>query len=117
MDANLVIKRQPPSLNKLIGMHWAVKHRLKQTWIGELPWLNKDERATHRRVVKFTRLIGPRERRYDDDNFIGGCKPIRDALVSMGYILDDDDAGAEFVYSQIVSPDGPGLRIEISEYF
>lgn len=117
MNLSMTIKRAPISLNKLMGMHWAAKRRLKDSWAGELEWPTAEEKAKHRRIVKFTRLVGPRERRFDDDNFIGGCKPIRDVLVSMGYILDDDDAGAEFEYSQVSSPEGPGLRIEISEFF
>lgn len=122
-----MIDRKPPSLNELLALHnrtafsptkrgraiaYAKLKWIRTSWADDMPQIRDEELATGKRSVKLTRLIGHRERAYDDDNFIGGCKPIRDALVDMGYILGDDATKAIFVYAQEKSePGDPGLLV------
>ncbi len=53
-----------------------------------------------RRYVLFNRLIPKHGKRYDDDNFSGGCKPVRDVLTEHGYIFDDDPKHLKCKYIQ-----------------
>lgn len=73
------------------------------------------------RLVTFTRLMGPREREYDDDNLRGGLKPIRDLLCvgtpkhpGLGLLLDDRKETAQFEYVQIRG-ERPMTIIDIEE--
>lgn len=66
------------------------------------------------RRVTLTRLIGKGQRRYDRDNMATGCKPIVDALVRVGLLIDDDAKHAEIHYAQEKGA-LPGLRVLLEE--
>jgi hypothetical protein len=68
-----------------------------------------------KKFITFTRIMGKRERLYDDDNLIGGLKPVRDALVDVGIIDNDNAASAEFIYRQVRGSAGPILEIDVCE--
>lgn len=109
------IYRQPPSLNKLIALRNAAQYRhtkrgrylagaslsgMRKSWASEMPWIPESDWANGKRYVRFTRVMGPGERPYDDDNLIGGLKAVRDALVDMHFITGDGPNSAEFSYHQ-----------------
>jgi len=82
----------PKSLNQTLGKHWRARHRETKRWrehIGKLCMVHgvsspKLERAK----ITITRLsFRPIK---DHDNFVGGCKPLLDALVTCEIIQDDD---------------------------
>jgi len=74
-------------------------------------------RATTKRRVVFIRLLAPRNRFLDQFNFIGGLKPVVDALVHLEALLDDDAKSFEGHARQRRCDPGeaPGLRLEITE--
>ena len=74
-------------------------------------------KATGRRRVVFTRLMGPRNKAFDAFNAVGGMKPICDALVHLEALVDDAPAYFEgFVHQRRAQPgELTGLRIEITE--
>ena len=74
-------------------------------------------KATGRRRVVFTRLMGPRNKAFDAFNAVGGMKPICDALVHLEALVDDAPACFEgFVHQRRAQPgELTGLRIEITE--
>jgi hypothetical protein len=78
----------PPSNNVIHRMHWSAQRQLVQTAAGYilgavgLP----ASQETHRVRV---RIIMYRRRALDRDNAFGAAKPIFDALVRLGYAVDD----------------------------
>lgn len=71
-------------------------------------------RATGKRRVVYVRIMGPRERSWDEDNLIGGGKMVFDALVAAGLLVDDNRAMCERAYAEERGPES-GLRLEISD--
>ena len=52
-------------------------------------------------LVRITRVIPPRGRRYDDDNMQGGCKQLRDSIAAcLGLQGDSEEDGIAFEYAQ-----------------
>jgi hypothetical protein len=63
-----------------------------------------------RRVV--VSLVGCRRRKLDDDNFIGACKHLRDAIAaSLG--LDDGDPRLRWEYGQMETQGAEGVAVKI----
>lgn len=60
----------------------------------------------------FERLYSGREKRFDDDNYRHGVKPIIDRLVNNGYLIDDNDTVFYGHYKQTPA-DESGLEITI----
>ena len=108
----LFIKAVTPSLNQYRKMHWGTRRRLRP----RLAWLVKaamsdvllvhgeDDVRTFLAHRMHVRLTSHRRRGHpplDDDNLVGGAKPLRDALVDCGLIHDDSAVYAEFEYEQV----------------
>lgn len=70
--------------------------------------------ATGKRRVVYVRIMGPRERSWDEDNLIGGGKMVFDALKSAGVLVDDNRALCEREYREERGP-ASGLRMEVSD--
>lgn len=90
-EIKLVIPRLTPSLNKLLEMNWRERHQLLKTWNWEVKVAVRevyDEiRFDHpKRAVK---IVSYRKRICDEDNFVGGLKPLIDALI-LNFLLIDD---------------------------
>lgn len=49
---------------------------------------------------RITRIFGGRQRAFDYGNLVGGCKPLPDALINLGIIVDDDPAHFTCAYEQ-----------------
>lgn len=122
-----VIPLQPPSQNDLRRMArrpWIATKMVKRQWVRWFhPMVVAHARGTLRgpRLVRFIRVMGPREREYDDDNLKGGLKPIRDLLSvgtkrnrGLGVILDDRKETARFEYAQVRGP-APATIIEVED--
>lgn len=79
------------------------------------------------RVVRIVRLMGKRQRPFEDDDFIGGAKGFRDAcqrdriqngklVAGAGLVWDDSPRHSEWTYAQERAPDErPGVRLEIAD--
>lgn len=102
----LTIDEPTPSLNRLLGVHWAKKGRIRKHWA----WLVKAARL-HAKAYESPRW--PRARltieRYgpqliDHENFAAGTKFLTDSLVQEGFILDDSPKViGQPTFTQIVS--------------
>ncbi|MFH1740200.1 MAG: hypothetical protein ABIH23_14420 [bacterium] len=94
-----VILWVPPGLNVQLRMHWAVRRRLTETAAMYIAsQIGQNARSETSRVwvsVQMYRYNG-----MDKDGAMGGCKPIFDALVRLGWAKDDRP---EFM-EQIVLP-------------
>jgi len=73
--------------------------------------------ARGKRRVTWERILGPRQREYDEPNFVGGLKPIIDALVRVGLLVDDKPKYYEGRYGQVTERrgDGPALRVTLED--
>jgi len=88
----LTIPECTPSLNKLLGQHWAHKHATRNRW----RWLVKAacleakvfERPNYPRARITVERTGGRL--LDCDNAFSGLKFLLDALKHEGFIEDDD---------------------------
>lgn len=84
----LIVNDIPPSLNKVLRMHWTRKQALLTAW----RWMIKaafghpTALCDGKRRVRITLL---HSRFYDKDNAYGACKVVFDALKAEGFIVDD----------------------------
>ena len=87
------IEAVPPSLNKYLRMHWAVKKRLRhEFWLLLAERTNIDNRMSgpeKMRVQINVHSKGATARRLDSENLWGGCKPLIDAMRDVGLIRND----------------------------
>lgn len=101
------------------GSRWAyAKERDEWTW-----WFRKARRENHitdtttKRRVTLTRYYGGRQREFDQDNYATGAKPIVDAMVRAGLLVDDKCEYADISYVQIHTDvaEQRGLLVTIEE--
>jgi len=67
-------------------------------------------------IISITRQLSPGKRKYDDDNFISGCKSLRDAVTEICGLKSDSHKYVKFVYLQERNPTIEKPRILISIY-
>jgi Holliday junction resolvase RusA-like endonuclease len=67
-----------------------------------------------KRAVVLTRLYAGRERERDHDNLVGAAKPVLDAMVKAGLLIDDAPKFLACTYQQERAAE-PGVRVEIME--
>lgn len=92
-ELHLVMPRLTPSLNKLIRLHWRDRQKLIITWDWEVKAAIREtyEEITFEHPQRKVRIISYRKRIMDEDNFIGGLKPMVDALVLNHLLVDDSN--------------------------
>ena len=103
-----------PSQNSLYGSanHRATRARIRRLRDGaEASFrhcFSDCPKATGKRRVTWERILGPRQREFDEPNLIGGLKPI---------LVDDSPRWYEGVYRQVTDSrqDGPAIRVTIEE--
>ena len=110
-----------PSQNKLYASadhRWGRVQYRKYRDIAEMVALSsKIPKATGPRLVRWTRVLGPRQRYFDEMNFIGGLKPACDGLVLAKLLVDDRPKYYRGEYDQDDTRrgEGPCLEVTISE--
>lgn len=96
MIHRIAIPREIVSGNALAYRHWRQRMADRNEWMVYLrKYAGKVPRATGKRVVRVTAY---RKRRVDEDNLSSGFKHGRDAMVRVGLLIDDNQAGCRFVY-------------------
>lgn len=85
--------RLTPSLNKLIRLHWRERQKLQQAWDWEVKVAMREtyQEITFDHPKRNVRIISYRKRISDEDNFVGGLKPLIDALVHNHLLVDDSN--------------------------
>ncbi len=76
--------------------------------------MNAITRPMGKRTLILTRLYSGRERERDYDNLVGACKPVLDAMVKAGLLVDDAPAFLDCTYRQERASES-GVRLELSE--
>lgn len=100
--AKIVVPLKPPSLNI-----WNNKKNsrflymnTKKKWARWIPPAGYGQRADGFRFVTVTRHLQGRERVFDQDNLVGGFKPIADILVKHRFLLGDTEDSVMITYRQ-----------------
>lgn len=109
----LVIPGPPPlSQNQQERMHWAQRRRLRVWWAKQAwyVWLEAGRPRFERVTVQY-RLFFETNRYRDDDNYVGGCKPVLDGL--KGHAFPDDDSRTVTVLPPVFGVDRDKPRTEI----
>lgn len=114
MNKELIIELPvTPSNNKLVGKRWAKlnyqKKFMKCLSGYELLALKKKKKAKIKVIRYGSRLL-------DEDNFIGGLKPLLDTIVKLGLIVDDRPEWLELNYKQEKCKRGEEKTVIILSY-
>ena len=88
-----------PSLNQLLGMHWAARSNLSKQYEIAVKLLARGiPKATGKRRLTIERHG---KRSLDKDNAYGGCKLLVDAIKRLGFIVDDSPKHCELEVVQV----------------
>jgi hypothetical protein len=103
----------PKSLNVKLRSHWASQRRETRTWINIIAYHLDDKPSQPLSKVKIS-IVRHSYRTLDFDGLVGSMKPVIDALVRLGVIIDDSWAvtGAWDI-TQKFRPKSDGPRLEI----
>lgn len=116
-EAKLIIKSLSPSLNKLLRMHWGERKKLKEdlAWevFAELNKLNPDYEVVVIPQKVFIKITSYRKSFLDKDNFIGGLKPLIDAIKELKLIYDDSEEFLNLEAEQRIEKKKKSNRTEI----
>ena len=111
-----VVSMEIQSQNRSQYSHWTRYARYKDAWFTtlnlSLPRLQG--RMFQWSLWRFTRIYAGRQRPLDYGNLVGGAKPLPDALIVAGIIVDDDPKHFKAQYEQIEG-EKPGTLIELLE--
>lgn len=111
----------PPSLNKYMRMHWAVKKRLRESYGNLLRLCLADagielpEITTKMRVQISIHSRGATARRLDTDNLYGGCKFLVDSMRDVWLIRNDSPKWLDLSICEY-REDGPFTVIEFEPF-
>jgi hypothetical protein len=109
----LDIPMATPSLNETRYKHWTVYARQKKLWRRQI-WAARV--ATAQRFVctpaRARVTIERHGKILDVDNFLGGLKPVIDALKGESLIFDDDPKHLELVPRQFVGSPRTVITVE-----
>lgn len=104
------------SLNVWQRQHFMVRNRIKKAWVWEVKVTKLNgkwpEATTKQKVV----ITSYRKRRLDQDNFIGGAKPLVDALTKNKLIFDDSPDWVDVEYRQEIDGKNTRTEIEIKDF-
>ena len=94
-----------PSQNIYQRWHWGRQHKFRDDCVRILLWflVGKPRQVDKRRRVTVRRYSCGR---LDRGNFVGGCKPLIDALVHIGALRDDTEQWLDDRYEQHNAPRG-----------
>jgi hypothetical protein len=116
MVIDIFVRIEVVSLNRYLQWHWRKRHTWRkqvhrQVSLALMVGQVLVERATTPKRVRLTRYCA---RKYDFENYTGGCKPVLDSLKECGLIVDDSPAWVQTEYVQQVSPTTKrGLQVEV----
>lgn len=72
-------------------------------------------KATGRRRLTITRYAKHERYLLDRGNFVGGCKPLLDAAIRQGLIIDDKEVHLDDVYEQQIDAKRPRTELRIED--
>lgn len=111
----LSVPLPPPTLNSLMRGKRRDRIRLSKEFrraVGLAALADQIPRATGKRRVTITVILGPRQRGADPDAFF---KSTGDALKHAGLLMDDDRHGVEWAPVQYERGEHPACRITLED--
>lgn len=84
----ITIPTCPPSINKVLRMHWTSKRNLRAAWILLIRSQMGPPKPVPKTKMRVTITLH-NSKAYDRDNAFGACKVIFDAMKTLGLIFDD----------------------------
>lgn len=99
----LEIPKRIESLNKYRNLHWSQKggkgkNSVKMSWYWSI--LSACGRRARKPYPEAYIVSFRKGRLLDEDNLIGGAKPVVDAIVNAGLLKDDDKKSCKIHYYQ-----------------
>lgn len=95
------IPQPTPSLNYLRKLHFCEYKRLRDQFTTIFRTSATEETRCKPNQLRRITISRFAPRRLDHDNFVGGCKPLVDALNLAGLIWNDDPNSVDIDYRQI----------------
>lgn len=113
------INRLPPSLNQYIRMHWRVRDQLNKLFyeLVHYEWLRQNK-VIFTNPVKLVYLLSfpDTQKRYRDrDNYVGGTKPLTDALKRTFIFRDDSEWVKDIQVRFTVGKERTVIMVEVAE--
>jgi len=115
----IFISKKVESLNVMLKLHWSKRYKLRNEWEREI-WALFNGKVPRSNCKMDIKITSCRKKMIDQDNFVGGCKPILDSMKKLGLIVDDSAAWVKVEYEQLINESGLkdfkiGTSIEIIE--
>lgn len=118
MTQQLVYDGWMPQANALLRMNgWRLKQRLRKNAVAQFGALPGSVRTLRPAIVEVVRVLGPHQREMDSGNLALVLKPLEDALVYCGYLVDDSPQWATFSRKEDATRRRDGPKIEISIWY
>ena len=106
MSVTILVPMLPPPANKYARMHWGERARQLDEWKTTI-WhlMGQRERnfltaSLNRKCRMRVEITFQHKREYDQDNMHAVCKIPLDALVRLGFLVDDEPQFCELHVSQ-----------------
>jgi hypothetical protein len=113
--AQCALPKDMISYNVSNGQHWANKTK---SWKQARDWAIwfrcseglgfEQKQGKNRRLIKITRILSGRMRLFEKVNLYAGAKPVEDALVHLGWLIDDDEKHEDVLVEQVRVSVAPG---------
>lgn len=109
------------SKNSRDRLHYRARHALRIDYqnIVSIKYPRKRPTPDYRQLVTVTRIMGPKERLFDDMNIPGGSAvELVDSLVHLGWLFDDSPRylTPEFRQERHKTIRGPATMVEIERF-
>ena len=101
MIKTATIPKKVESSNLWLWKPWYVYSNYKKGWFNTLPLFFPRLEKRHDGHMMYVAIHSIRKRLIDNDNHIGGCKPILDWLKQARYIWDDSPNFVLTKYTQV----------------
>lgn len=117
-EIKIIIKSLTPSLNKYIRTYWTKRTKLKDDLAWEVFAELREQNPNYEVITKPRKMrlniVSYRKSFLDKDNFIGGLKPLIDAIKELKLIYDDSPEFLEDKYEQKIEKKRKNQRTEIT---
>ncbi len=111
---SLKIDWTPLSLNKALRKGWRGRHALNTAWDNQIAALVYRKKPSQPLARARITIVRHAHRKLDFDGLVGSLKPVVDALVSAGIVVDDSwDRVGPWTVDQKFRPKGDGQLLEI----
>ena len=117
-EINLTLQTLPKSLNKTLRQHWRGQRKAGKVWDLEIQIALRGRLPLQPLQKARIRIVRHSWRSLDFDGLVGSLKPVVDALVTAGVLLDDKwtVVGAWDVDQKFrPKKDGPLLEIQVTD--